>query len=104
MTSHPEKTATEPSPMTARVIDFDTRMDLQDIPDGTKPFVHDELVEDLEALLVKAKSGQIIALAYASVTFDKGLSSGWTGAAHTKHSLLAAVMCLHRRVIEAFTG
>lgn len=59
-----------------------------------------ELIEDLEELLERAKSGELRAIAYALVT-EATLSTGWTGSAGTRWTLYAAAGILHQRYLDA---
>ena len=56
-----------------------------------------DLIETLERLLEDAKSGNIRALAYATVCESEVLGSGWTGVAGTRYHLGSSVLMLQSR-------
>lgn len=59
-----------------------------------------ELVEALESLVDRAKRGEIKAVAWAGVTGNDHLVTGWDGAGGTVFSLGSAVMCLQSRFAD----
>lgn len=59
-----------------------------------------ELIDAIESLLERAKRGEIKDLAWAGVTGNEYLVTGWDGSGGTVFSLGAAVMCLQSRYAE----
>lgn len=60
-----------------------------------------EIVELLEGLLERARSGEIHALAYAAARGEgDGFSSGWEGNSGTRDALGAALSFLHHRYYD----
>ena len=59
----------------------------------------DEVVATLERLLLDAKAGNLVALAYAVVREGNGQSTGWDGEAGTRHTLGTAIAMLQHRYV-----
>lgn len=57
-----------------------------------------DVLATLEELLRRARTGDIRALAYATVTEGRVLGSGWTGVAGTRNDLVASVTLLSHRL------
>lgn len=55
------------------------------------------LVETLEILLGQAKSGELRAMAYATVRTNNVRGTGWDGSDGTRDALSGAIMMLHSR-------
>ena len=69
---------------------------------GTIPGeANDWIVEELESLLEKAKSGELRALAYATFSAGDFTGTGWVGSEGTRHPLSSAIMMLNSRYGEA---
>lgn len=62
--------------------------------------VNNDLVEELEDLTERARRGEIIGLAWAGLTGNRHIISGWDGPGGTIFDMGAAVMCLHSRYAE----
>lgn len=64
------------------------------------------VVEALEALLVRARTGEIQAIASAySLRYGSGTGTGWDGNGGTTEALGFAISCLHHRYfMEAIEG
>lgn len=72
----------------SNVVAFDARV----IPPGeADPY----LVEILEKMLARAKSGDLRALGYACCYLDGSHGVGWAGADGTRHPLASGIMMLH---------
>lgn len=56
-----------------------------------------EIIEQLERLLVDARAGRIIGLAYAVAHEGGSQGTGWCGEAGSRHPLGTAVMMLSHR-------
>lgn len=56
-----------------------------------------EVVAILEDLLACAKSGELRAVAYATVSEGSNTGTGWEGAGGTKHALAFSIMMLSHR-------
>jgi hypothetical protein len=56
-----------------------------------------ELVAELERLLSAARSGDLRALAYATVREGNALGTGWRGSDGTRNSVGMSIMLLHHR-------
>lgn len=71
------------------------------IPTGTEPVA--DLVATLEFLLAEAKSGNLRAIAYATVRGAKcdETGTGWSGGHGTRMPLAGSVLMLHDRYAEA---
>lgn len=83
-----------------KVVDMDGRPVI--VPGQT----NQELIEMLERRLAEAKNGNILAMAFACVTCDMRLSTGWSdaGLAVTGNNLLAGIALLQHRVAKASLG
>jgi hypothetical protein len=68
------------------------------IPPGD---VNEDLVETLQGLLDRAKSGDLRALAYATVSLQGFKGTGWDGSDGTRDPLASAIMMLHGRYAQA---
>lgn len=62
--------------------------------------VNTDLVEALDDLKRRAERGELTALAWAGVTGNRHLVTGWDGAGGTIFDLAAAIMTLHSRYGE----
>ena len=63
------------------------------------------IVETLESLLHRARSGALIGLAYCTVSDNQEQGTGWDGEAGTRHPLGTAIMMLnHRYAAALLTG
>lgn len=60
-----------------------------------------DLVEHLEALLARARAGDLRAVAYATVDDAGTAGSGWSGVFGTRHPLGSAVLMLSHRYAAA---
>ncbi|WWT39898.1 hypothetical protein [Microcystis phage Mwe-JY08] len=67
--------------------------------DPRKPYA--DLVAEIEHLLARAKSGELRALAYASVDAYGNTGSGWEGEPGTLIPLAASVLLLQHRYAHA---
>ena len=64
---------------------------------------NDDIIQELEALLRRAKSGELIGLAYCTIGAQtKG--TGWSGNAGTRESIGTAIMMLHHRYAADMLG
>lgn len=63
-----------------------------------------EMVEALEDLLSRAKSGELRGFAYATVSGGDFHGSGWEGSDGSRHPLSSAIMMLQFRYAEALLG
>lgn len=71
-----------------------------DIPEGSG-LQNEILIEMLEDLLTKAKSGDIVALGFFGVKPNKSIFSGWDGASKGYlHQLLAASRIIEYRILR----
>lgn len=71
-------------------------------PEETLPNEADpEIVAKLEELLELAKSGELRAIAYATVRPNNMLGTGWIGTAGTRYPVAGAVGMLHTRYFGA---
>jgi hypothetical protein len=76
--------------------------EIKTIHGGSKPGEPSaELVETLEYLLKDAKSGELVALGYATVRNGKVKGTGWDGMAGTRDTLGSAINMLHHRYTKA---
>ena len=62
--------------------------------------INDDLVEAIESLLDRAKKGELKALAWAGVTGNEHLVTGWEGAGGTMFNVAAGISCLNHRYAE----
>ena len=60
-----------------------------------------DLIDTLERLLAEAKSGDLRALAIATVREGNITGTGWDGSDGTRHPLSSAIMMLHSRYASA---
>lgn len=60
-----------------------------------------DLVETLEGLLARAKSGDLRGFAYATFSVGGGTGTGWDGSDGARHPIAAAIMMLHHRYAAA---
>lgn len=60
-----------------------------------------DVIKALEAMLDRARRGEIISLAYATVTPGRAVGTGWDGAANSKYEMLAGVAMLNQRIASA---
>lgn len=63
------------------------------------PARNPEVVAELEALLGRARDGNVAGIAFAAISPMRHLTTGWAGAAD-RHDMLAAVTILQGRVIR----
>lgn len=63
--------------------------------------VNQELVDQLEVLMDRAKSGDIVGLAYAGVTMDGHGTMGWTDGGHD-FALMGMVTVMANRFASEF--
>lgn len=59
------------------------------------------IIETLESLLVEARSGRLIGVAYATCCDDGKQGTGWDGEAGSRHPLGTAIMMLHHRYADS---
>lgn len=55
------------------------------------------VIDILENLLHRAKTGNLRAIAYAIVNSDRSLGTGWAGAAGSRDRVSSAIMILNSR-------
>jgi hypothetical protein len=60
-----------------------------------------DLIAVLEALLERAKAGELAAIAYAAVDKEHSLATGWEGISGTRYSIATALAILHHRYTRA---
>lgn len=63
--------------------------------------VDEDLVKFLEELVAMAKVGELIGIGYATVRANKEASTGWFGAAGTRHVLGTSIDILQQRYVRA---
>lgn len=59
------------------------------------------IIETLEGLLSRARSGSLVGLGYCTVSANGEHGTGWDGEAGTRHPLGAAIMMLNHRYAAA---
>lgn len=60
-----------------------------------------DIIKELEELLAKAKSGDLIGFAYAEVLSNQDQGTGWCGVAGTRHPMGTAIDILQLRYVQA---
>ncbi len=59
------------------------------------------IIETLEGLLERARSGNLIGLAYVTVSESGEQGTGWDGEAGSRHPLSSAILMLQHRYAAA---
>lgn len=77
---------------------------LSTIPTVENKISDQEVVSIIEELLEEAKSGELRAIAFATVRSDLAFSTGFVGTAKTNHSLGAATAVLFHRYTAALSN
>ena len=60
-----------------------------------------DVIAVLEALLERAKAGELAAIAYAAVDTEHSLATGWEGISGTRYPIATALAILHHRYSQA---